>query len=71
MSEFFDMGGYGAFIWPSYGIAALVMVGLVVASLRSLRANETRLAALEAEKEKWSQESEDWSSTPAETGQPT
>jgi len=68
MSEFFDMGGYGAFIWPSYGITALVMLGLLVASLRSLRANETQLASLESEKEKWSQQSDEWSSTPTETG---
>ena len=47
MSEFLHMGGYGMFIWPAYGLAALGMVGLVVASLRNLRANEQALAALE------------------------
>ena len=26
MSEFFAMGGYAAFVWPAYGITALVLV---------------------------------------------
>jgi heme exporter protein D len=30
MSGFFDMGGYGGFIWPAYGITALVLGALVV-----------------------------------------
>lgn len=25
MTEFFQMGGYAAFVWPSYGIVALVL----------------------------------------------
>ena len=25
MIEFFQMGGYAVFVWPSYGIAALVL----------------------------------------------
>lgn len=25
-SEFFAMGGYGAYVWGSYGVAALVML---------------------------------------------
>lgn len=26
MSEFFDMGGYAAFVWPSYAITLIVIV---------------------------------------------
>jgi heme exporter protein CcmD len=26
MSEFFDMGGYAAFVWPSYAITLVVIV---------------------------------------------
>ena len=26
MSEFFAMGGYAAFVWPSYGLTALVLL---------------------------------------------
>ena len=50
MSEFLQMGGYGAFIWSAYGLAVLVMGGRVVATLRSLRSQERQLAALEATK---------------------
>ena len=44
MSEFLAMGGYGGFVWPAFGLTALVMVWLLVASLRRLRTNERLLA---------------------------
>ncbi len=25
MSEFFNMGGYAMYVWPSYGLAALIL----------------------------------------------
>ena len=25
--KFFDMGGYGLYVWGSYGVTALVMIG--------------------------------------------
>ena len=40
------MGGYGAYIWPAYGVAALVMLGLLAASIRASRVNTRVLAAL-------------------------
>jgi|TARA_B100001971_G_scaffold39558_1_gene34607 heme exporter protein D len=46
MPDFLDMGAYGSFIWTAYGIAALVMAGLFVASWWRLRARETALADL-------------------------
>ena len=42
------MGGYAAFIWPAYGVAAVVLLGMLLASLRGLRSSERELAALEA-----------------------
>jgi heme exporter protein D len=30
ISEFFAMGGYGAFVWSGFGITALLMVAEVV-----------------------------------------
>lgn len=42
------MGGYGAFVWPAYGVAAVVMLGLLATSLRASRANRRELAELEA-----------------------
>jgi heme exporter protein D len=47
MSEFFAMGGYAAFVWPAYGTAAVILLGLLLSTLRSLRAGETTLRALE------------------------
>ncbi len=45
------MGGYAAFVWPSFAITAVVLVGLLVASLRWLRSNEAALDALQAERD--------------------
>ncbi len=38
------MGGYGAFVWPAFGVTALVMGWLLAASLRRLRGLERALA---------------------------
>ncbi|MGB0630256.1 MAG: heme exporter protein CcmD [Alphaproteobacteria bacterium] len=48
MTEIFDMGGYGAYIWPAWGIAVVVLGALIVFSLRTMRARERELAELEA-----------------------
>lgn len=48
MSEYFSMGGHAGFIWSSYGAAALILVGLLIASLREHRARRTEVEALEA-----------------------
>ncbi len=50
VSAFLDMGGYAAFVWPSFAITAVVLVGMLVASLRWLRSNEAALDALQAER---------------------
>jgi heme exporter protein D len=47
MSAFFEMGGYAAFVWPSYGVAALALGGLLVQSLRQYRARRRELARLQ------------------------
>lgn len=46
MSEFFAMDGYGYFIWMSYGVTALFMIGEVVALVRGKRALIKRLTRL-------------------------
>jgi len=46
LTQFLAMGGYAAFVWPALAIAAGVMVGLLVQSIRSLRAREEELAKL-------------------------
>lgn len=30
MSEFFHMGGYGFFVWVSYAVAAVILIGNIV-----------------------------------------
>ena len=47
MNTFLEMGGYAAFVWPAYGFAAAILVGLLVASLRTLRRAEKALAGIE------------------------
>ena len=51
LATFFDMGGYGLYVWPAYALAAIVMVGLMAASLRALKAREASLRALEGERQ--------------------
>jgi heme exporter protein D len=47
LATFFDMGGRAAFVWPAYGVTALILIGLLVLSLRAMRARERALGALE------------------------
>jgi heme exporter protein D len=46
---FLEMGGYAAYVWPALGLTVLVLAGLLVASLKSVRRREAELARLEAE----------------------
>jgi len=46
MSAYWEMGGYAAFVWPAYGLSAIVMLGLVVTAWRSLKVRERELARL-------------------------
>ncbi|MDR6769377.1 heme exporter protein CcmD [Azospirillum sp. BE72] len=48
MNEFLHMGGYAAYVWPAYGIATLVLLGLLVATWKGLRNAEATLKALES-----------------------
>jgi heme exporter protein CcmD len=44
------MGGYGFYIWTSYGISAFVLIGLTFLSLRRLHQIEHDLQPLENER---------------------
>ncbi|ANC92610.1 heme exporter protein CcmD [Azospirillum humicireducens] len=48
MNDFLNMGGYAAYVWPAYGIATLVLLGLLVATWKGLRNAEATLKALES-----------------------
>ena len=43
---FFDMSGYGIFIWPAFGISAIVLLGILVHSQRFLKRTEKELETL-------------------------
>ncbi|HYL32490.1 MAG TPA: heme exporter protein CcmD [Stellaceae bacterium] len=37
MAQFFAMGGYARFVWPAYGVAVIVLAGLLAHSLIGYR----------------------------------
>ena len=45
--NFFDLDGYGRFIWAAYGLTALVLIGVLVQSLRFQTQTDAELAALQ------------------------
>ncbi len=46
MTEFFEMGGYGFYIWSAYGLSALGIGGLVFVVWRKSRAAKRKLDRL-------------------------
>lgn len=46
LSEFFAMGGYGAYVWPAFGFAALVLGALLAQSWRASRRREAEFEQL-------------------------
>jgi heme exporter protein D len=47
VTDFLAMGGYAAFVWPAYGVAALVLAALVIESVAAYRRARRDLARLE------------------------
>jgi len=43
LADYFAMGGYAAFIWPSYGAAILLLAVLFILSARRLQSAERAL----------------------------
>lgn len=48
MSGFFAMGGYAEFVWPAYGVSAVLLGAAIVLTVRAYRKARAQLAALEA-----------------------
>ena len=48
LTVFLAMGGYAAYVWPAFALTLLVLGGLLLGSVRTLRAREADLRALEA-----------------------
>ena len=44
-----SMTEHGAYVWPTYGLAAVVLIGLVVVSLRALGRSRAELERKELE----------------------
>jgi heme exporter protein CcmD len=47
MQALLNMGGYGAYIWPAYGISFLALGGAALGCWRAWAKAKARLAALE------------------------
>ncbi len=52
VATFFDMGGYGLFIWPCFAISALVLLVLYFSSRQRLKIVEQELALIEGRRQK-------------------
>ena len=50
----FDMGEYGYFVWPAYGVFFIVLFGLMIESRQALKKAKKDLAALTITKVKQS-----------------
>ena len=51
INAFLHMGGYGPFVWPAYGISALVLAGILWQSARRLKRSNAELNALRGREE--------------------
>jgi heme exporter protein D len=52
IDHFLAMGGYARFVWPAYGLAVILLGGLLIASLRASRQQQRQWAAIEATRPK-------------------
>ena len=46
ITQFLEMGGYGGYVWPAFGIVLVVMALLWIASMRGWHQSEQALASL-------------------------
>jgi len=49
VTAYFAMGGYAAFIWPSYALAVVLLIGVFVLAARRLDAATRALDESEAD----------------------
>jgi heme exporter protein D len=50
LMDFLAMGGYAVFVWPAYGLTAIVMAGLLALSLRRYRRAQRALDLLQRDR---------------------
>ena len=46
MAEFLHLDGYGAYVWPAYGLALIVMVYFAVSSISRYKTQKRELDAM-------------------------
>ena len=46
--EYLDMGGYAAWVWPAYGLAAAALVGMLAVSLYTLKTRQREFDELKS-----------------------
>jgi heme exporter protein D len=44
MNEFFAMGGYAEYVWPSYALALIVLVANIIAPMQQRKKTVTDIA---------------------------
>ena len=47
VGDFLAMGGYAVYVWPAYGVAAVVLIALAIMSWRKTKAHEAELRNLQ------------------------
>jgi len=52
ITAFLTMGGYAQFVWPAYGAAAFVLIGLLLWTLAGYRRCQRELEALQRQGER-------------------
>ena len=52
LNMLFDLGEYGYFIWPAYGVFLIILIGLMIESRQSLKKAKKDLEALTVNKQK-------------------
>ena len=50
LDHFLAMGGYARFVWPAFGLAFIVLGGLLVESLVTYKKRQRELAAAEKQR---------------------
>jgi heme exporter protein D len=51
LDHFLAMGGYARFVWPAFGLAFLVLGGLLIESLVTYKKRQRELAAAEKQRQ--------------------
>jgi heme exporter protein CcmD len=50
LNDFFHMGGHGVYIWLAYLIATVIVIGVLVQTITTMRQRERQLAELRRER---------------------